>query len=125
MIEKMRLDSAHAERRAFFPVAGRSGKPLARRPSQCLAGERLAPALELLKANGSRSFMVWRDGAVEAEWYADDFTPDLRLESASMHKSVMALAVGAAIARGRIRSVSEPVSTWLTEWRGELKKPPL
>jgi hypothetical protein len=100
-------------------VAGRPGQPLARRASQCLAGERLEPLLALLKANGSRSFMVWRDGAVEAEWYAGDFAPDLRLESASMHKSVLALAVGAAIERGHITSVAQPVGTWLTEWRND------
>ncbi len=116
ILERNPLNYWPAER-----VAGRPGKPLLRRPSQCLAGERLAPALALLKANGSRSFMVWYDGAVEAEWYAADFTPDLRLESASMHKSVLALAVGAAIARGRIRSVAQPVGTWLEEWRSDAR----
>ena len=116
ILERNPLNYWPAER-----VAGRPGPPLPRRPTQCLAGERLEPALALLKANGSRSFMVWRDGAVEAEWYAEDFAPDLRLESASMHKSVLALAVGAAIAGGSIKSVSQPVGTWLTEWRGDAR----
>jgi CubicO group peptidase (beta-lactamase class C family) len=114
ILERNPLNYWPAER-----VAGRPGAPLPRRPTQCLAGERLEPLLALLKANGSRSFMVWRDGAVEAEWYAGDFAPDLRLESASMHKSVLALAVGAAIDSGRIKSVSQPVGTWLTEWRDD------
>jgi CubicO group peptidase (beta-lactamase class C family) len=114
ILERNPLNYWPAER-----VAGRPSAPLPRRASQCLAGARLEPALALLRANGTRAFLLWRDGAIEAEWYAEDFDRGQRIESASMHKSVLALAVGAAVAGGQVRDVRQRVDTWLTEWRGD------
>ncbi len=114
ILERNPLNYWPAER-----VAGQPSAPLPRRESRCLAAARLEPVLDLLRANGTRAFLLWRDGAIEAEWYADDAARGQRIESASMHKSVLALAVGAAVARGHIRDVRERVDTWLGEWRGD------
>lgn len=72
----------------------------------------------------SYSFLVWQGGSLKHVEYFDPFGPTLRSESASMHKSVLALAVGAAIDRGYVGSVDEKVSKYIPEWqddpRGEI-----
>ncbi len=49
------------------------------------------------------------------------FDKDSYMESASMHKSVMALLYGIAIEQGHIPSVDEPASTYLTEWQDDAR----
>ncbi len=51
--------------------------------------------------------MVLKDGAVLAERYQYDRRPDHRMLSNSMAKTVAALAVGFALAEGRIRSLDD------------------
>jgi CubicO group peptidase (beta-lactamase class C family) len=63
--------------------------------------------------------IVYKDGAIVHEHYAGGMTPDTRAEPASMHKSVLALAVGQAVAKGAIKSIDAPVSTWLPEWAND------
>ncbi|MCE4552889.1 beta-lactamase family protein [Pelomonas sp. P8] len=100
-------------------VAGGAATPLPRRVSACLNDTTLAPALAEIQRVKSYSFLVWRDGAVEYEYYASGFGPDTRAEPASMHKSVLGLLVGQAIADGAIPSLQTPVSRWLKEWAGD------
>ncbi|MFG6428893.1 serine hydrolase domain-containing protein [Roseateles sp. LYH14W] len=100
-------------------VAGGGAKALPRRASACLTDAALAPALAEIQRVKSYSFMVWRDGAVEAEYYAPGFSADTRAEPASMHKSVLAILVGQAVADGAIPSLQTPVSRWLKEWAGD------
>jgi CubicO group peptidase (beta-lactamase class C family) len=97
-------------------VAGGKAKALPRRASACLKDEAMAPALAEIQRVKSYSFMVWRDGAVEYEYYAPGFSDETRAEPASMHKSVLAILVGQAIADGAIPSLQTPVSRWLSEW---------
>lgn len=65
----------------------------------------------------SYAFLVWQGGELVHEQYFAPHDANLRPESASMHKSVLGLVVGAAIADGHIASVDEPVQTYLTEWQ--------
>ncbi len=67
------------------------------------------------------AFIVYKDGVIVHERYAGEFTPDTRGDPASMHKSVMALAVGQAVAKGAIKSIDAPVSTWLPEWANDAR----
>jgi len=100
-------------------VAGGAAIPLPRHRSACLSDAAMAPALAEIQRVKSYSFMVWRDGAVEFEYYAPGFGPDTRAEPASMHKSVLALLLGQALADGFIPSLQTPVSRWLKEWAGD------
>lgn len=97
---------------------------LPRRSASCLNEQSLAPAIAEIQRVKSYSFLVWRKGAVEYEYYAPGFGPDTRAEPASMHKSVLGLLVGQAVADGYIPSVKTPISRWLKEWandpRGEI-----
>ena len=76
-------------------------------------------SLEYVKSKGSYALIVWQGGAIRHETYFAPHTADLRPDSASMHKTVSALAIGAAIDKGLIPSVDEPVETYISEWSGE------
>lgn len=100
-------------------VAGGVQGPLPRRTSACLNDAAMAPVLAEIRRVRSYGFLVWRKGAVEAEYYGPGFSADSRAEPASMHKSVLALVVGQAVADGAIPGIQAPVSRWLTEWAGD------
>ncbi|MEO0607882.1 MAG: serine hydrolase domain-containing protein [Pseudomonadota bacterium] len=73
-------------------------------------------ASDYAEAMQSFAFLVWHDGALK---YAEYFAPHnetLRPESASMHKSVAALVIGAAIDAGYISGTDAEIGTYITEW---------
>ncbi len=113
------IDFNNAQQWPAERVAGRNAAPLPRRASACLNDAAMAPALAEIQRVNSYSFMVWRDGAVEVEHHAPGFGPDTRAEPASMHKSVLGLLVGQALADGAIPSLQTPVSRWLKEWAND------
>lgn len=86
--------------------------------------DRFAEAAAYAEKTQSFSLLIWQGGKIVHEQYFAPFDANLRPESASMHKSVLGLVVGAAIDDGLITSVNEPVATYLTEWvddpRGEI-----
>ena len=110
---------------AYWPeerVAGAARpQPLPRRAGSCLTPDRLAGAQALVERAGSSAFLVWRDGAIEHEWYGPGHGPETRLDPASMHKTVLGIAFGLAQADGFVRDLDAPVSTWLKEWAGDAR----
>ncbi|GAB7551231.1 serine hydrolase [Novosphingobium sp. 11B] len=81
----------------------------------------LDQAAAYARASNARAFMVWRDGKVErAEYYkgGDRNTP---IVSKSLSKPLGAIAIGRAIAMGKIASVDQPVADFIAEWRGTPK----
>lgn len=67
----------------------------------------------------SVALLVWHRGALQYEHYGEGFDRNSRTDPASMHKSVIALVVGAAIADGTLPSVDTRASLYLTEWAGD------
>ena len=65
----------------------------------------------------SYSLLVWRGGELLLEQYFNGFDAGLRANTASMHKSVMALLIAAAIEDGFIDNVDTPVGDYLEQWR--------
>jgi CubicO group peptidase (beta-lactamase class C family) len=59
------------------------------------------------------------DGKVAGEDYRKGADRTTRTSSQSMHKTVLAMMIGAAINDGIIKSVDEPVGTYLSEWRDD------
>lgn len=103
---------------AYRPGETVKGAPraLARADAPRIAADALLAARAYAEAQQSFAFIVLRDGRVEHEWYAPGFGPDNRFSPASMHKTVMALAFGAA----KI-PLDAPVSRWLGEWRRDAR----
>ncbi len=75
----------------------------------------LAAAKAYAEAKGSFALLIARDGKLVSETYWQGYTPASRFSTASMHKSVMALSFGAAVAAGRI-ALADPVGKYLPEW---------
>jgi CubicO group peptidase (beta-lactamase class C family) len=79
----------------------------------------LAAAIALVEPMTTQSLLVWHKGRLQLEWYGRGFDAASRSSPASMMKPVMALAMGAAIASGKIASVDDPVGKYLTEWKDD------
>lgn len=62
--------------------------------------------------------MVIKDGVVQVERYQYDRTPAHRLLSFSMGKSITSIAVGMALADGRIRSLDDKAAVYVPELAG-------
>jgi len=67
------------------------------------------------EATGSDALLVVVDGHTVVERYFGE--PRTPIETMSVTKSIVALAIGMLIADGRIASLDAPLSTWLPEWR--------
>lgn len=99
-------------------VPGVEGAPLPR----AAAGERTisetawAEAVAYAEEMDSVALLVWHKGALQYEDYGEGFDRTSRTDPASMHKSVIALLIGAAITDGTLPSVDEPAATYITEW---------
>lgn len=122
-------------RRSSFPVATlvtsvgwyqpqevvrgvRSPRPLPVRRKPTISREALAAATSYAADQKSYALLVWRDGAIEAERYWPGYNRSTRFETASMAKTVTALAVGAAVAAGKIKSVDDPIGRYVPALQG-------
>jgi CubicO group peptidase (beta-lactamase class C family) len=93
--------------------------PAAPVDARTIPNEALEAAIDFAVENNSMSLLIWHRGALQLEWYGEGFDETSYMESASMHKSVMALLYGIAIDEGFISSVDEPASRYLTEWQND------
>ena len=59
--------------------------------------EAISHAIDFVKQFDTYAFVVVHRGAIQAEWYADGWNKDSLTQSQSMHKSVVALLIGAAL----------------------------
>lgn len=78
-----------------------------------------AAAIANAESTGSWALLVWHNGALRLEKYWIPGMAEKHAQTASMHKSVMALAFGAAIAEGKVKSLDQPVADFITEWKGD------
>ena len=90
--------------------------------STTLAAKRLAAAEALASKTSSVALLVWHRGALRYEKYWPPFDVTTRTNPNSMHKTVLALAIGAAVTDGVIPSLDSKASRWLTEWQGDARR---
>jgi len=83
-----------------------------------LSADALAEAEAYAAKNNSLAFIVWKDGKIIQESYYGETTRETPIISRSLAKPVTALAVGRAIALGKIKSLDQPASDFITEWKG-------
>jgi CubicO group peptidase (beta-lactamase class C family) len=94
-----------------------SGRPLALGTDRGgISADAMAKAQDYVDAQKSFAFVVLRDGRVVHEHYAPGFDAASRFSPASMHKTVMALAMGAA----RL-PLDAPIARWLPEWKDDAR----
>jgi len=110
----------------YVPRDRIAGDPRAKLP-RAAPGEDALPDAALARMvgyaadhNSCALLIVHRDRIVlERYWCGLDHRS--RVNAWSMAKTVNALALGVAVARGLVRSVDQPVGTWLTEWAGDAR----
>ncbi len=107
------------------PVPGASaGRPLpaAGASARTISDAALATARDYAARNNSRALIVWRAGKVEEETYFGEATRTGTFPSRSLAKPMTAVAVGRAIALGKIRSLDQPVADFVTEWKDDPRR---
>ena len=71
-------------------------------------------------ASRSDAFLVWQDGVLLVDYSKPD-SPEF-IESMSVTKSIVALAIGKLLTEGKLSSVDQPVSDFYPEWKQGLKR---
>jgi CubicO group peptidase (beta-lactamase class C family) len=82
----------------------------------------IADAERYADSTSSVALLIYHRGALRYEKYWPGFNRSTRTNPNSMHKPVLGLLVGAAIADGLIDSVDTPASKWITEWQGDERR---
>ncbi|NVK56225.1 MAG: serine hydrolase [Alteromonadaceae bacterium] len=83
-------------------------------PEALNENDKYTAAEKLVAQYNSYALLIWQNGALRYERYWPGFSQQSRYDTASMHKTVVALLVGAALADGKITSLTQPVSDFLT-----------
>ena len=107
------------------PVPGDPAyRPLPIKPPQARSIEEtaLTRARDYAASNRSTSLLIWRGDGLEHVSHFGATTADQLQASRSLAKPMTAIAVGRAIALGKIRSLDQPVADFITEWRGLPRK---
>ncbi|MEO0997367.1 MAG: serine hydrolase [Pseudomonadota bacterium] len=105
--------TAMERHRPLGRIAGKLTTPL---PAAAGRDNRFDAAIAHAGDRDSYALLVWHDGGLVLEHYFPPYTAELRPESASMHKSVLGLAVAAAIADGAIGSADDRVGRYIAAW---------
>jgi CubicO group peptidase (beta-lactamase class C family) len=82
----------------------------------------LKSAREYAKSMDSDGFVVWHNGKVQEASYWHGYDRNRLIVSKSMAKMIVGLAIGRAIEQGHIKSVDQPVSDFIIEWKGTPKE---
>ena len=73
------------------------------------------------QSKDSYGFLVWQGGKLQHASYWQGFDRNRLIASKSMAKMIVGLVVGRAIEQGYIKSANQPVSDFITEWKGTPK----
>jgi CubicO group peptidase (beta-lactamase class C family) len=73
---------------------------------------------ELLSSTQTAAFIAIQDGSIIQESYANGYTRDSMISSFSIAKSFTSALIGIAIEEGLIKSLDDPMVTYLPELRG-------
>lgn len=96
-------------------------RPMAAKPDSSLGSDALEKADAYAASMRSSALMVWHKGALVHNWYGAGITAQTPLLSKSLSKPLTALAVGRAIALGKISGLDQPLAEILPELKGTQK----
>jgi CubicO group peptidase (beta-lactamase class C family) len=87
-----------------------------------LPAETLAAMKAFSDKHKGLGLTVMIDGQIVLDHFAKGIGPQTQTQTLSLNKSVTALAVGAAINDGTLKSIDRPVGEYLPEWQGDARK---
>lgn len=96
--------------------------PLATSTQQSIAAGALTAADAYAERNHSIALLVYRSGRLELARYYRGYTPERSFPSRSLAKPMTVIAVGRALALGKIKSLDQPVAEFIGEWRGDPRR---
>ncbi|MEM9532610.1 MAG: serine hydrolase [Pseudomonadota bacterium] len=98
-------------------VAGAAGEAMT--SGEFPAPDALAAAAAYSNEHAGLGLMVWHQGKLVASMFEGDATAATPFTGFSMHKSVLALAVLAAVEDGIISSLDDRCGRYIPQWRGD------
>jgi CubicO group peptidase (beta-lactamase class C family) len=87
-----------------------------------IAADALEAARAYAEQMNSSAFMVWHDGRLVTQWYAPGVTEQTPLTSKSLSKPLTAIAIGRALALGKIRSIDQSIADFIPKAKGTPKE---
>lgn len=72
---------------------------------------------QFVKLHKTISFAIIRNDSLLYEYYADNYSATSNVSSFSIAKSYITILIGIAIDEGYIKSVSDPITNYITEWK--------
>jgi CubicO group peptidase (beta-lactamase class C family) len=108
----------------YRPTVVVHGAPQAKRSDRAVP-QNLPPepkwsaAIDVAIRYESGSVVVRQHDRLVAEWHDAAGGPARRYDSQSMHRGLLALVVGAALADGSLASPATPIATYIPEWRDD------
>jgi len=96
-------------------------RPYSAAPDRYIAPAALDQAQAYAASMRSSAFLVWHDGHLLRDWYAPGLSAQSLLVTKSLSKPITALAVGRAIALGKIASLDTPLANILPALKGTQK----
>jgi CubicO group peptidase (beta-lactamase class C family) len=103
------------------PSAEATPLPVAVEAERTIDPEALQAARDYAGSKDSYGLVVWQGGKLQDASYFQGFDRNRLIASKSMAKMVVGLVIGRAIEQGHIKSVDQPVSDFITEWKGTPK----
>lgn len=74
---------------------------------------------DFVKLHRTLSFLIIRNDSILYQYYAKDLSPETRVSSFSISKAYVAMLVGIAIHDKLIKGVDQPITDFISEWRGK------
>ncbi len=95
--------------------------PYAEAGTRTISDDALDQAMAFAEASNSTSLIISHKGIIQLEKYWKGEGADQVVYSFSMHKSIVALLLGIAIAEGHIGDIDEPLAKYLPAWRDDAR----
>jgi CubicO group peptidase (beta-lactamase class C family) len=74
---------------------------------------------QFVKLHKTLSFLIIRNDTVLYEYYSRNYSADRNVTSFSIAKAYISMLIGIAIKEGLIKSVDDPITNYITEWRNK------
>jgi CubicO group peptidase (beta-lactamase class C family) len=101
------------------PGAPRSTFRLAAPGKRTLSAATLAEAEAYAAEQKSTALLIYQGGELQHMWFAPGTNADTISHTYNMQYTPLVLLVGIAMAEGKIKSLDEPASRYLPEWRND------